>query len=98
MNTCFLTLKSHLISLMMSSESRDIDETLMKYVTMRCQAIIQQIVLMLMYKRILRLFHINKNSCYYTEYFQVYFYPISHNSTDWFLILNHLLLRVCICV
>ena len=39
---------------MMSSESRDIDETLMKYVTMRCQAIIQQIVLMLVYKRILR--------------------------------------------
>ena len=62
---------------MMSSESRDIDETLMKYVTMRCQAIIQQIVLMLMYKRILRFIL---------------------NSTDWFLILNHLLLRVCICV
>ena len=38
---------------MMSSESRDIDEALMKYVTMRCQAIIQQIVLMLVYKRVI---------------------------------------------
>ena len=40
---------------MMSSESKDIDETLMKYVAMRCQAIIQQIVMMLIYKRLLRL-------------------------------------------
>ena len=39
---------------MMSSESKDIDETLMEYVTMRCQAIIQQIVMMLIYKRLLR--------------------------------------------
>lgn len=40
---------------MMSSESKDIDETLMEYVTMRCQVIIQQIVTMLIYKRLLRL-------------------------------------------
>ena len=39
---------------MMSSESKDIDETLMDYLTMRCPAIIQQIVMMLIYKRLLR--------------------------------------------
>ena len=44
---------------MMSSESRDIDETLMKYVTMRCQAIIQQIVMMLIYKRLLRFMYLS---------------------------------------
>ena len=43
---------------MMSSESKDIDETLMKYVAMRCQAIIQQIVMMLIYKRLLRFMYL----------------------------------------
>ena len=43
---------------MMSSESKDIDETLMKYVALRCRAIIQQIVMMLIYERLLRFMYL----------------------------------------